>query len=299
MKSELAIFVAVVEKAHFSEAAKLLHLTQPAVSRSIKQLEQKMNAKLLYRTTKEVALTKAGKIVYDHAKEILGLYERMEVRVNDTMNQPAGPLKIAASYTFGEYVLPHIVARVRSRYEDIVPSITIGNTREVVTLVAEQRMDLGIIEGNVADDTVVKETFASDSLVVVASRQHPLVRKDGITMSDLVQETWIVREEGSGTREATEHMFEEHAFSPASSMEFGSTQSIKEAVEAGLGIAFLSSWAIRKELSLGTLAVLPLDSFPIERYFTLVTRATDDWTKAMQVFIECLLAHPFCNRSKD
>ncbi len=288
MDQELHVFVTVVEKANFSHAAEVLHITQPAVSRYIKNLESKMNAKLLERNNKMVQMTKAGEIVYHHAKEILSLYEKMNVLVADLMSQPSGKLSIGASYTFGEYILPHIIATIRAEFRQINPSIMIGNTREIVHQVASRHIDVGIIEGKMTDEHVAMERFSVDSLVVVVSAGHPLAQKEVVSFSDLEDETWIVREQGSGTREATEQMFADHRFTPGSVMEFGSTQIIKESVEAGLGVSFLSTWTIRKELALGTLKVLDLPGFPVQRQFTLVTQDTQFQTKAMEVFLRVL-----------
>lgn len=290
MNQELHVFVTVVEKANFSHAAHALHVTQPAVSRYIKNLESSMNAKLLERSNKMVQMTKAGEIVYHYAKEILNLYGKMNVLVTDLMSEPSGMLNIGASYTYGEYILPHIIASIRNDFPKITPSIVIGNTREIVQQVRARDIDVGIIEGMITDEHVVMERFLMDSLVVVVSAEHELAGKESVSFSDLDEEVWIVREQGSGTREVTEQMFADHKLIPETIMEFGSTQIIKESVEAGLGISFLSTSAIRKELELERLKVLNIPGFPIQRPFTLVTQDTEFRTKAMEVFFKAIKA---------
>ncbi|HEX7064789.1 MAG TPA: LysR family transcriptional regulator [Bacillales bacterium] len=288
MDQQLDVFVTVAEKKNFSRAAEKLHMTQPAVSQYIKQLEREMNAKLLERTNKMVRLTKAGEAVYHHAREILSLYKRMQTLVDDMMQTASGPLAIGASYTFGEYILPHLIARLRGKYPLIRPTIFIGNTRLVAEKVGGRQLDIGIVEGDVHHSRIYTEPLANDYMVIVVHTGHRLAGRESVSFSDMADETWIVREEGSGTREMTERMFKDHDFRPGSVMEFGSTQVIKESVEAGLGISFLSKWAIRKELALGTLKTLPIECFPFVRQFSLITQDTPFQTKASEVFWDLL-----------
>jgi DNA-binding transcriptional LysR family regulator len=288
MDHHLLVFVTVVEKENFSRAAEELHMTQPAVSQYIRMLERATGSKLLERSNKYVRLTRAGEIVYHYAKEILGLYTRMQCLVDDLMNKASGNLSIGASYTFGEYVLPHIIAALHAQYPLIKPKITIGNTREIAELVAAHQLDVGIVEGEFHHDQLSIEPFAEDSMSIVVSANHRLAGKSRVDIADLCAETWIVRETGSGTRDATDKMFARFGLVPGSTMEFGSTQIIKESVEAGLGITFLSHWAVRKELSLGSLRLLPMEGFPFVRKFYAVTKSAQFQTRAVELFLALL-----------
>lgn len=294
MDQLLLVFMTVAEKKNFSRAAEELHMTQPAVSQYIQTLERTVGSRLLDRTNKYVRLNKAGEIVYHHAKEITGLYTKMQSLVDDLTNKASGNLAIGASYSFGEYVLPHIIAYLREHYPLIKPAIKIGNTKEIERLVAERQLDVGIIEGEFKHEKLVFEPFAEDHMYIVASARHPLAAKRAIELEELKEETWIVREEGSGTREATEKMFQLFQESPKQLMEFGSTQIIKESVEAGLGISLLSQWAIRKEAAAGSLSVLKTKEAPIKREFSLVTTADPFQPKVVEVFIQ-LLRDDFAN----
>ncbi|MEJ8544327.1 LysR family transcriptional regulator [Brevibacillus borstelensis] len=288
MDQQLLVFVTVAEKENFSRAAEQLHMTQPAVSQHIQALEREFGTRLLERSNKYVRLNKAGEIVYHHAKEILGLHTRMRDLVDDLMNTPSGNLIIGSSYTFGEYVLPHVVARLRDRYPKIKPTITIHNTKEIVDLIARRQLDAGIVEGEYRHEKLSIEPFADDEMQIIVSSDHRLAKKEKVTVRELEEETWIVREEGSGTREAAEKMFARLDLSPVNLMEFGSTQIIKESVEAGMGVSLLSSWAIRKELTLGTLCMVKLPETPITRKFSLVTQANLFRTKALDIFLDLL-----------
>ncbi|MTW84515.1 LysR family transcriptional regulator [Virgibacillus dakarensis] len=287
MDQHLQVFVTVAEKKNFSRAAEELHMTQPSVSQYIRTFEENIGTRLLERTNKYVRLNKAGEIVYHHAKEILGLYTNMQHLVDDLVNKAKGPLSIGASYTFGEYLLPRIIANLLETYPDIHPTVTIGNTTEIADLVATHQLDVGIVEGHFKDQQLRVEEFAEDYMVVVASPNHILAKKRGVEILDLEKVTWIVREKGSGTREATEKVFHRFKLSPAKLMNFGSTQPIKEAVEAGLGISLLSRWAIQKELRNGDLNIINIKGLPFSRKFSIVTKSPFQ-TKALEVFLGLL-----------
>ncbi|MBI0579241.1 LysR family transcriptional regulator [Neobacillus cucumis] len=286
MDQHLEVFIKVVEKENFSKAAEDLHMTQPAVSQYIRTLEESVGARLLERSNKYVRLNKAGEIVYHHAKEILALYTKMQSLVDDLTNKASGQISIGASYTFGEYILPHIISRMQWQYPLIRPSIKIQNTKEVIELVRMHQLDIGIIEGFLKDDHLSSEVISEDKMVVVASPTHHLLSKLGEKrISDLVDETWILREEGSGTREAAENFFRLHNFTPKKIMEFGSTQVIKESVEAGLGISLLSRWAIEKEIVHSYIRIIHIEGLPFKRNFSLITQSAYQ-TKALKTFIE-------------
>ncbi len=293
MDHQLLTYTAVVETSNFTKAAEILHTTQPAVSQQIAQLERKMGVKLLDRTNKRVETNRAGQIVYAYAVEIIRLYNHMQRLVNDLRDSPSGQLYIGASYTFGEYVLPRALALFCSVYPDIRPAITIANTHEVVESVANGQLDIGIIEGHSTNDNVQVEDFAEDTVVIVCSANHRLTRLNRIaTPDDLANETWIVREKGSGTREVTDRTMEEYGIHPNTIMEFGSTQVIKEAVEAGLGITILSEWTIRKEIALQTLSMVTLGLSSIRRQFSIVTKKSEFQTKSTTLFQDFLHKHP-------
>jgi len=284
----LEVFIKVVEKENFTKAAKELHMTQPAVSQHIRTLERLVGTRLLERNNKHVRMNKAGEIVYHHAKEILALYTRMQDLVDDLAGSASGPISIGASYTFGEYILPHIIAKLKKEYPLIKPSIIIHNTKEIIDLVNSYQLDIGIVEGYFNDSQLRSEVVSEDQMVIVASPSHPLLKKNGdLPLSALADETWILREEGSGTRQAADHFFKMHPFTPKAIMEFGSTQVIKESVEAGLGISLLSKWTIVKELTNGYIGMIKVEGLPFKREFTIVTRSVYQ-TKALNTFIETL-----------
>ncbi|MDP5275134.1 LysR family transcriptional regulator [Chengkuizengella axinellae] len=288
MDHQLLVFTTVVEKKNFSRAAEELHMTQPAVSQYIQSLEQQIGTRLLERSNKFVRLNMAGEIVYHHAKEILSHYTRMQYLVDDLMNKASGDLFIGASYSFGEYVLPGMISDLLENYPLIKPSITIRNSKRIVDLVVNNELEIGIVEGEFNQQSLNIEPFADDLMYVTMSANHRFANQSIVTKEELEAETWIVREEGSGTREATDKMFDRLQLNPQHKMEFGSTQVIKESVESGIGISLLSKWAIQRELSSGTLRLVEYEGLPVRRKFSIVTRTVPFQTKAMELFLKML-----------
>lgn len=289
MDQSLFVFITVAEEANFTRAAEALHMTQPAVSNHIQSLEKEMGVKLLERTNKYVRLNKAGEVVYHHAKQILSLYTRMGNLLDDLSNKASGDLSIGSSYTFGEYILPHLISQLHETYPLIRPSITIENSRHIIDSVIHHQLDVGIIEGGDFDDERVRIIpFLEDKMSVVTSPTHSLLKNERINASDLEQETWIVREEGSGTRALQDTAFKKMEIQPEKLMTFGSTQVIKESIEAKLGLSLLSETAMRKELKWGTLSLLQLPGFPMKRLFSWVVPDALYHTKATEIFLSLL-----------
>jgi DNA-binding transcriptional LysR family regulator len=291
MEQSLQVFITVVEQRNFTRAAELLHMTQPAVSSYIQSLERNLGVRLLDRTNKYVELNKAGEIVYHHAKEILNLYTRMENLLDDLQHTASGPLTIGSSYTYGEYILPHVLTRLREQYPKISPSITIANSKEILDLTMRRQLDIGIVEGELTEKDltgVSADSFAEDRMFIIASPHHPIARQSEITSVDLAEYTWIVREEGSGTRQMQEKAFERLGFQPTQLLVIGSTQAIKEAVESGLGLTLLSHWTLRKELESGSLQLLRIAGFPLARQFSLVMPYSQFRTRATELLADMI-----------
>lgn len=243
-------------------------MSQPAVSQHIQALEERIGTKLLDRNNKFVKLNKAGEIVYHYGKEIAALYNKMEYLVDDLTNNASGPINIGASYTFGEYLLPNLIAELLRLYPYIQPAVTIGNTEEIAHLVNNSQLDIGIIEGYTPKKFLVQKEFLEDSMVIVASPGLALNYADSITAEELGKYTWLMRETGSGTREASGKLFEKLKIIPDNFLTFSSTQSIKAAAEAGLGLTLLSHCAVQKELKYGDLITINTSGIPLKRTFS-------------------------------
>lgn len=286
MNEALKVFLSVVEYGNFTRAAESLHMTQPAVSQHIRALEQDLDAYLIERTNRMVRLTRAGEIVHDHALRMVGIEDSMRRLVDDLSNTIGGPLRIGASYSIGEYMLPGILAEFCRVYPNVVPDIEIGNTQHIGSLVSSRQLDLGFVEGHYAGADVQTETLGEDTLILVGSQNHRLIETEVATASDIAEECWLVREEGSGTRSVTDNVLQQYQISPRRTMTFSSTQAIKEAARAGLGISVLSIWTVQTELSLGMLQPIHFSGMPIRRTLYVVTQSSGFQPKVVSAFAE-------------
>lgn len=290
MDRHLEVFIKVVEKQNFSKAGEELHMTQPAVSQYIKVLEESLGTRLLERNNRYVYLNLAGEIVYRHAKEIFALYTKMKTSLDDLTHHARGPILIGASYTFGEYILPRVIAKLRMHYPQVIPSVRIHNTEQIMELVAAHEIDIGIIEGSFHNEKLYTEVISDDEMFIVASKNHPFVVDPTKVRSitDLRDEIWILREKGSGTRQAAEKLFQMYNMDPKNIMEFGNIQLIKESVEEGLGISLLSKWAIEKDQHDGCIGTIPVLELPFKRTFSIVSHTLYQ-TKTLKTFIDTLM----------
>ncbi|MDP5274156.1 LysR family transcriptional regulator [Chengkuizengella axinellae] len=288
MDHHLRIFIAVAEKKNFTRAAEELHLTQSAVSIHIKTLEEKFGIKLFERTNKFVRLTKAGEILYFHAKNLLNQYAHIQRLIDDLKLVPSGPLHIGSGYTFGEYLLPKLISQFSEKHEKVIPHITVKNSQDIFNLVMNHEIELGIVEDHIDFVGLDQIPLSKDELVVIISPDHPLANQNEVEFEQLISEKWILRKPGSGTRSTVDKLFSNFMFSPNSVMEFGTSQTIKESVEASLGISIISKWAIQKEIILKTLKPLKIKNHPIERNFICITHPANLKTKTADLFLQFL-----------
>lgn len=268
LEHQLKVFIMVVEERNFTKAGEKLHLTQPGVSQVIAKLEEVMGVRLIERTNKEFHLNKAGEIVYQYAKKIVKEYEQMKTHVEELQAVPSGPIVIGASYTIGEYILPELLVMLHQQYPEIIPDVIIDNTEEVGRKLLNHEIDIGFIEGDFTDVSIEKQLITVDEMYVYSSNRLNL---SGDNLGNLLaDQTWIIREKGSGTRKETERFLGKSNIKPRNTYTFGSTQIIKEGIESGLGISLLSKWAMKKELSLETVKQLELVGTPITRDLSII-----------------------------
>ncbi|MGN8844270.1 LysR family transcriptional regulator [Niallia sp. HCP3S3_B10] len=272
MDYHLLTFVTVAEKLNFTRAAESLHITQSAVTLSIKALEKKYNVTFLDRTNKYVRLTKAGELFYFHAKKILSEYKEVNNLIGHLSETKSRPLSIGSSFTFGEYLLPKVIADyIKKDKKHDNPMISIRNSNRIIDQLLHGEIDLGIIDSHLKHHPHLSITpFKEDELVIIVSKNHRFASLSSIELKYLYDETWILREEGSGTREVVNQFFQNQNFDPPSVRSFGSTQIIKESVEADLGISIVSKYAVQKEMFMDTLSILRIKNVPIIRYFSFI-----------------------------
>jgi len=289
----LQVFTTVARLLSFTKAAESLHMTQPAVTFQIRQLEEYFNTRLFDRTHNRITLTEAGQLVKQYADQIISKYNEMDNEVRTLTGDIQGPLLIGASTTIGEYFIPGIVGNYQSSFPEVKIRLHIANTNGIIHMVENNEIDIGIVEGPVNNKNLVKEVIWNDELVLVCAPGHPLAPNKKINIVEAMEYPFISREEGSGTREVLENYLAKRKVEPDSIniiMEFGSPESIKSAVTAGLGVSILSVATMEKELALKSLAAVPL-SPPIKRTFSIVYQRQKFRLRAMEEFLDFAREH--------
>lgn len=293
----LQVFHTVARLLSFTKAAETLHMTQPAVTFQIRQLEEHFNTRLFDRTHNRISLTAAGQRVYDYADRILSLYGEMDSRVRELTGDVSGILIIGASTTIAEYVLPGLLGEFQRRYPDVNVRLSVSNSLGVVHMVENNSVDVGIVEAPVTNKNLAVDVCWHDELMFICPPDHALAKKTSITAEEVVGLPFLCREEGSGTREVINEYLESNnvaAHELNLCMEFGSPEAIKSAVEAGLGVSIVSRATVGKELKLGTLVALPLKPV-LKRPFSFVHQRQKFRLRAVDEFMN--FAHERCEKT--
>jgi DNA-binding transcriptional LysR family regulator len=290
----LQVFHTVARLLSFTKAATTLHMTQPAVTFQIRQLEDHFNTRLFDRTHNRISLTAAGEQVLCFADRIFEIYAEMENSIRDLTGEISGALTIGASTTIAEYMLPTLLGDFKEKYPEVTINLKVANSDGIVSLVESNAIDLGVVESSVANKNLVVEVCKRDHLLGIVPPGHPLAKETSVKFARLLEYPFICREEGSGTRgvigEYLDQLPEcEGALKVA--MELGSPEAVKGAVEAGMGVSVVSRATIQKELRLGTLVALELDP-PLERPFSFVHQKQKFRLRVMEELLE--FARGYC-----
>ena len=295
----LKVFHTVARLLSFTKAAEALHMTQPAVTFQVRQLEEYFNTRLFDRTHNKVSLTPTGEKVSEFAERIFDLYNEMENSVRDLTGEISGALTIGASTTIAEYMLPALLGEFKNQYPDINLRLKVSNSEGIVSMVEHNVIDLGIVEAPVTNKNLIVEVCHDDHLVVVTAPGHELARRGTrVKPAELIQYPFVCREEGSGTREVITQYLVDQNVNPAEMnycMELGSPEALKGAVETDMGISILSRSTIVKELKLNTLAELQLEP-SLSRPFSFVRQRQKFRVRIMEELLE--FAHDYCRRQK-
>jgi DNA-binding transcriptional LysR family regulator len=268
----LKVFRAVAEQLSFHKAANQLFLTQPAVTLQIKALEDDLGIRLFDRAGGHVSLTSQGAILLRYARKLATLASEAEQELAAGQGESAGDLALGVSTTIAQYVLPRLIAVFLTENPRVQLSLHSHNTEEIVHLLLQDRVSLGLIEGPARDQGVRTEAFMEDELVLITP---PDFESDRLSHDQFLASNLLMREQGSGSRRVIEAALAKagialKAFKNV--MNLDSTEAIKSAVEVGLGIGFVSQWAISKELELGAIRVAEVTGIKVLRNFSLVSR---------------------------
>ena len=258
----LQVFYTVAKLLSFTKAAETLHMTQPAVTFQVRQLEDHFNTRLFDRTHNKILLTDAGQKVYFYAEKIFELNSEMEHSLRALSEDTSGTLSIGGSTTIAQYTFPTLLKGFREKYPDLSIRICEANTDGIVAKVESSMIDLGIVEAPVLNQDLDVEVFRADELVLITHPEHDLAKKKFVNPIDLKDLPFITREEGSGTKSVIFDYFAKHNIDKNNlnvCMELGNSESVKGAVETGIGVSILSKTSIEKELELKRLSYVPLN----------------------------------------
>jgi len=286
---QLRLFEAVARHKSFTRAAEESNLSQPAVSIQVKRLEENVGLPLFEHVGKRISLTEAGRELYGASKDVLGRLAELDVAIDSLSGEVAGTLRVTA-VTSAKYFLPHLLGAFIRRYPDVEPKLMVANRASLLERVADNEDDLYVM-GHVPEELDVAEyPFLENVISIVASPDHPLANKRKISLKQLTEERFLVRERGSGNRKVVEEFFEKKGLAINPYMELGSAEAIKQGVMAGLGISALSLHNLRLEIAAGQIVVLKVEGFPLRRSWNVVHRNGKNLSPAAESFVEFLQA---------
>ena len=272
----LKMFCLVVDEGSISQAARLSFVSQPAVTRQIHQLENFYGALLFDRSEGKMVVTEIGRTLYPFAKAIVNDFNHSKEVIQQLTDDYNANLRVGASLTIGEYLLPSLLGRFKKQRPEIKVTLTIKNTPLVLEDLSKDVIDLALVEGEVGKTDFIVEKFAEDELILVCPSDHPWKDRKEIHIEELVNERMIWRESTSGTRLTVENTLREHGVLEKieSYMEIGSTQAIKSTIEAGLGITILPRLTVARELEQGLLREVDISGVHITRNLWMVRKKT-------------------------
>ena len=286
----LQIFVAVYKTKSFTKAAELLYTSQPTISEHMQNLEARLNCRLFDRLGRSILPTAAAQLLYPRAVAILEDLRRLESDITTTGNVISGELILGASTIPGTYILPTVAAAFKREFPGISFEIRINDSAKIVEAVADNELFIGVVGAKISTAKLLYQPFAEDELILAAAGNNPLPAE--ITMADLCQLPFIVRERGSGTRKTTESLLaKQHRTLDQLNIcaTLGSSAAVKEAIKANLGVSVISKHAVRDDLANGTVREIAVAELTMKRSFYVVTSPKRTLPNHYQEFLKRLL----------
>jgi DNA-binding transcriptional LysR family regulator len=288
----LKAFLAVARNRGISRALDELHLTQPAVSRQILALEESLGTPLFLRKGRFLTLTEAGEILQQHGVRVFQLLAEAREEIDGLKGLIRGHLRISAASTVGIYMIPDVLGEFKTQYPGIEVILDISNKEKVIRNIRDGTADLGFVGPPVPVPEIATETYLEDDLVLIVSPHHWLAARDTVSAKLLAEDVFILREKGSGTREIMEEELRQAGVSLRQAMELGSTEAIKKAVAANLGISIVSSRAVSLEVMLGHLCAVRVSDLNLHRPIYMLYLRNSPLSSAAEGFRRFLSARP-------
>lgn len=285
---QFRVFDSVASLLSYTQAAKSLHLSQPAVSMQVKQMEEQVGLPLFEKIGKKIYLTEAGHEIHHYSRAISQLLSEAEEVINELKGSHRGRLTISVAST-ANYFVPTLLGTFHERFPDITVSLDVTNRETLLEQLELNEVDLVVMGQPPKEMDLEAGAFMENPLVVIAPPDHPLADEKNIPMSRMEDEIFLTRERGSGTRSAIERFFEQHGVHLTTGMEIASNEAIKQSVQAGLGLGLLSRDTLDMELALNKLVILDVEDFPIVRYWYVMHRKGKRLSPVAQAFKQFLL----------
>jgi len=284
--NQLKIFHVTAKAGSFTRAAEVLFLTQPGISKHIKDLEEYYGTRLFDRLGKKVALTQAGEILFAKTATIFNMIEELKVEIDELQGLQRGFLKIGASMTIGVYVLPSVLRKFLDKYPHVEISLDVAVNQQVENNILNNVIDIGFLGAPAEDAKIVTSPFLKDELVVVVSAGHEWARRDIIAPHELAGQTFIMAKSGSGTRRIIEARLADQGVTLKKTIEFGHTEAVKKAVESGLGVGILSRLTITREEHLGLIKSLRMEGVDLQRTFFFAYHQDKYFSSVAKAFLQ-------------
>lgn len=286
----LKILIKVADFGSMTAASESLFISQPTVSQAIAELESYYSIRIFERLSKRLYITEPGKQLLSYARHIIALFSEMELVIKDS--DKSGIIKAGASITVGTYLLPQLVKAFGIHYPSLRIQAVIKNTTEIENLIMKNEIDFAVVEGTVHTPDIISTPFMDDELVLVCGRNHPLYNTETISLSDFTQHDFIVREQGSGTRELFESVMMANDIAWQVKWECNGFDGIKSAAINGIGIAVISKTLVEQELKAKDLYIIKVDGLEFKRKFSIIYHKNKYLTDAIKAFFN------LCNEEK-
>lgn len=269
----LKVFQTVAKRLNFTKAAAELYITQPAVTKHIQELEHYFKTKLFERKGSQIKLTPAGEILFQHTGQIFAVYRNLEFEMNSFSKKHKGGLRVGASTTVAQYVLPPVLAAFHEKFPEVKVTLTTNNTEQIEAALKNNEIDLGIIEGKKKNPSIKYSEFIKDEIVLIASNKNPFFKKGVIQVKELKTVPLLLREPGSGTLEVIALSLKNCGIKIKDlkiEMQLSSTESIKSYLLHSDCLAFVSVYSVLNELKQNDFRIIDIKELDIERYFYFI-----------------------------
>ena len=270
--NQLHVFLAVAKREHVTQATQDVNLSQSAVSMALAELEKQLNGPLFERAGRNLKLNERGRLLQQEANKLMNHLDDMLFLFSEENDSFSGELKVGASSTIGIYLLPEIIGRFVEKFPEVIINLEIGNTEQIEKNLLDYTLDLGFVEGSVHYENLASQSWLQDQLTIIASPDYFPAKKRLLSIDELKEVKWIMREHGSGTREVFEKAIQPYVSRINNFLTFGHTEAVKQAVKASLGLGCLSKYTVAQELERGTLIELKVPEISFERQLHLITR---------------------------